>query len=245
MSQTIAVIVCAYNEAALSSRLPLFPSGPDPAARRHPGHQQCEHRRDGRRGARGSRRARGGRARERAGGGARNRPPPRADATSSRTWMPTAARRSPGSSTSKRGSHRRRGTVAVTGPYRFYDWDWSGRALVRLVRSAGGAADARARARPAAASARFSTAATSPSGARRWRPSAASIAGSSSTARTRISAVASRRSGAWRCLPRLLGMDVGAALSRDGEAHGVRPVRPQLLVGDPAPSPGRRQTIWM
>jgi glycosyltransferase involved in cell wall biosynthesis len=27
---------------------------------------------------------------------------------------------------------RRPGLVAVTGPYRFYDWDWSGRALIRL-----------------------------------------------------------------------------------------------------------------
>jgi glycosyltransferase involved in cell wall biosynthesis len=26
---------------------------------------------------------------------------------------------------------RRRGTVAVTGPYRYYDWTWTGRALVR------------------------------------------------------------------------------------------------------------------
>ena len=46
MSRTITVIVCAYNEAALLAGLSLFSSGPDPSARRHPGHQQCEHRRD-------------------------------------------------------------------------------------------------------------------------------------------------------------------------------------------------------
>ena len=40
---------------------------------------------------------------------------------------------------------------------------------------------------------------------------------------------------------RVLGLDVGAPLPGDGEAQGVRPLRAQLLVGDSAASAGRRR----
>jgi glycosyltransferase involved in cell wall biosynthesis len=71
--------------------------------------------------------------------------------------------------------------IAVTGPYRFYDWDWSGRAMLRaydvLVAPP-------TRCTICSVPARFSTAATSPCAATRSRRSAGSIAGLSSTART-------------------------------------------------------------
>ena len=54
-------------------------------------------------------------------------------------------RRSGGSSASSGGSSDRQRTVAVTGPYRFYDWHWWGR-LRAAVRLDAGAARARRRA---------------------------------------------------------------------------------------------------
>ena len=51
--------------------------------------------------------------------------------TSWPTWTPIAARRCSGSSASSGGSPVARRSVAVTGPYRFYDWDWTGRSLLR------------------------------------------------------------------------------------------------------------------
>ena len=65
-------------------------------------------------------------------------------------------------------------SVAVTGPYRFYDWDWIGVAGARLYDYTLAPLDARRGASRAAASARFSTAATSRSGATRWTRSAGS-----------------------------------------------------------------------
>ena len=57
----------------------------------------------------------------------RRQPP----ATCSPTSTPTAARRCAGSSGSSGGFEQHPAVVGVTGPYRFYDWDWSGRALIR------------------------------------------------------------------------------------------------------------------
>jgi Glycosyltransferases involved in cell wall biogenesis len=76
--------------------------------------------------------------------------------------------------------------IAVTGPYRFYDWDWSGRALLRTYDFL----SRRRRTSPCITSlapARSCTVGTSPSAATRSRLSAASTAGSSFTGRTRIS----------------------------------------------------------
>ena len=113
------------------ARLPLFPAGPDAAARRDPGHQQREHRRDGRRGARRAGRPRARRAVQRAGRGARDRRACAAhadivayvdaDCRAPITWLERVEAQ----------FSRPAPPLAVTGPYRFYDWDWSGRALVR------------------------------------------------------------------------------------------------------------------
>ena len=46
--------------------------------------------------------------------------------------MPTAARRATGSSALRGNSHGPHPPVAVTGPYRFYDWDILGRVLIRM-----------------------------------------------------------------------------------------------------------------
>jgi hypothetical protein len=103
----------------------------------------------------------------------------------------------------------------VTGPYRFYDWDWSGRALIRGTTS-GRAADALRSCTTVSAWARFSTAATSPSDAtrsrdRRLRPPI-EFHGEDTNLGRRLTPI-----GRVACAG-LLGVDVGAALSRDGEA---------------------------
>ena len=46
-------------------------------------------------------------------------------------WTPIAARRSAGSSGSNGRFQKYPAVVGVTGPYRFYDWDWTGRMLIR------------------------------------------------------------------------------------------------------------------
>ena len=52
-------------------------------------------------------------------------------ATSWSTWTPTAVPRWRGSSASSGASIAIAALIALSGPYRFYDWDWWGRALIR------------------------------------------------------------------------------------------------------------------
>ena len=128
--------------------------------------------------------------------------------------------------------------VAVTGPYRFYDWDWSGRALIRaydvlvappthaVVHHVLGARrdPLRRQLRGPPRCARRDRRLRSPDRVSRrgHEPGPAPDA-----ARPR------------RAVPGLLGLDLGAPLPRDGEGGGVQPLRAELLVGDPAPSAGR------
>ena len=187
MALTIATIVCAYNESR------LLPAASIPSGRRHgrPTTSWSSTMRAPTRRATVARAVPGIRVLEEPAKGWSSRAKRRASRrtpTSSRTWTPTAARRSRGSSASRRSSRGRAAPLAVTGPYRFYDWDWSGRALVRTYdlwsRPPTHAFVHHAPRR----SARFSTAEISPCRATRWRASAGSIGGSSFTARTRISA---------------------------------------------------------
>ena len=123
---TITAIVCAYNEAhylpaclyslLAQTRPPdeiivvnnASTDGPAPWRARVPGVRVIDEPTQGP----------GRGARDGAPGGQRRHP-----GVSS---TPTAARRSHGSSASNGGSRRRGRCVAVTGPYRFYDWDWPG-----------------------------------------------------------------------------------------------------------------------
>ena len=171
---------------------------------------------------------------------ARPRAAPR-PATSSPTSTPTAACRCSGSSASSAASSASPALVAVTGPYRFYDWDWIGRALIRaydlLV------------APPTHALVHhvFGVGAILYGGNFAVRRDAlARIGGFDRTIEfhgedtnlgRRLTPLGSIAAGA-----RLLGLDVGAPLPRDGQAQGVRPVRAQLLVRDPAPSSGGSRT---
>ncbi len=113
-----------------------------------------------------------------------------ADCRAPRPWLARVERR----------FERGPALVALSGPYRFYDWDWWGRAAGARVRPDAGAADAAAGLPRCSASARSSTAATSPCVARRWPPSAASTRRSSFTAKTRTSDAAWWRSARspWR-----------------------------------------------
>ena len=187
MSPTIAAIVCAYNEArvlpACLHSLLAQTRPPDEilvinnastdetgaVARAVPGVRVVDEPIKGLVVARETARLRGAQRHPRVRGRRLPRAAPVARAGRA------ALRRSP-------GAGRR------DGPYRFYDWDWMGRLLVRAYDLRGGAPDARARALRASGSAPFSTAATSRSGATRSSGSAGSIARSSFTARTRTSA---------------------------------------------------------
>ena len=131
MRPTITAIVCAYNEArflpaCLYSLL---------AQTRPPDEiivvNNASTDETGGRGARGAGRARGGRAGKGAGRGAGDGAAARrrgdilayvdADCRVPLQWLERVERR----------FERHAALVAVTGPYRFYDWDWTGRALIR------------------------------------------------------------------------------------------------------------------
>ena len=185
---TISAIVCAYNEAALPCRpasIPCLPRRGRPTkssssttrapTRRAPWRARfraCAWSTSRRKGlvvARETARLRG------------------AERHRWRTSTPTAARRS--LARARRAALRRSAAlVAVTGPYRFYDWDWTGRALIRAYDVAGRAADARARA-PRVRHRRDPLRRQLRRAPRRARrASAASIARSSFTAKTPTSA---------------------------------------------------------
>ena len=202
-----------------SSRLPAFPPRPDPAPRRNPRHQQRQHRSTPapwRRAIPGVRvvdeprkglvvaRETGPAGRDRRHPRLRRRRLPRAAALA-RAGRAPVPRSSPA-------------LVAVTGPYRFYDWDWRGRALIRAYDLLVAPPTHVARARMHSASARSSTAATSPSGATRWTriggfDTPIEFHGEDTNLGRRLTPL-----GRVALCPRLLGLDVGAPLSGDGQA---------------------------
>ncbi len=185
---TISAIVCAYNEAAFLPACLHSLFSPDPTARRNHRRQQRQLRRH-RRGraprspasAWSTNRRRGWSSPARRRGG----PQP---ATCWPMSMPTAGRRLQWLERIERRFERHPALVAVTGPYRFYDWDLVGRSLIRAYDVVVAPPTHLRRALLASAPARFSTAATSRCGATRSSGSAGSIGRSSFTARTRISA---------------------------------------------------------
>ena len=220
------------------SRLSPFPARPDTAARRSHRRQQRQHRRDRRRGARRARRPRGGRAGERARAWRARPRAARARATSWPTSTPTAACRCSGSSGSSGGSRDTPALVAVTGPYRFYDWDWTGRALIRAYDCSW----RRRRTRSCTTASAIGAILYGGNFAVR-RDALERIGGFDRTIEfhgedtnlgrrlTPLGSIALRT--------RVLGLDVGAAVPRDGQAAGLRAVRAELLVRDPAPSSRR------
>ena len=137
--------------------------------------------------AAGPARARGGRAAQRTGHRARNRPARRRGRPAGlpRRRLPGAA--DVACSVSSGTSCATRTLLALSGPYRYYDWNWWGRTLIRALRLHPRACHAAAGEVRAAASAPSSTAATSPSAATRSTRSAGSTRPSSFTVRTPIS----------------------------------------------------------
>ena len=134
-------------------------------------------------------------------------------------------------------------TVAVTGPYRFYDWDWAGRALLRgydvlvappthaLVHHALGIG-------AILYGGNFAV----------RREALARIGGFDRTIEfhgedtnlgRRLTPCGRDRGGRG-----LLGVDVGPTVPGHGQAPGVQSLRAELLVRNPAPSSRRSASIW-
>ncbi len=136
------------------------------------------------------------------------------------------------------------GLVALSGPYRFYDWDWWGRLLDPRLRLHARAGDAAASSSTCCGSARSSTAATSLSGAQALEriggfDTSIEFHGEDTNVGRRLFAVGTRVA-----VPRLLPLHVGASLRRDGQGRGLPALRAQLHVGAAA-RPPRTRRIWM
>ena len=138
-------------------------------------------------------------------------------------------------------------TVAVTGPYRFYDWDWAGVARGARVRLHARAARARHGAPRAPDRGDSLRRQLRGAARRRSTPSAASTPPLSSTGKTPTWGAASPRS-APSSSPAAATSTRRRGATWRSDAEGVPPVRPQLLVGDDPPSaqgsrPRGRQTL--